>query len=244
MRSTRTFALVGVVALAVGLTAACSEGDVVTTSDQPHAISVSGQGQASAAPDTAVVNLGVSVLRDSVAEAIGDANASMEAVLGVLESSGVEQRDVTTANFSVYPEYNFRDDSQQLQGFRVSNQVTAKVRDLDGIGDLLDAVARAAGDNVVINGISFTIDDQTELRQQAREAAVNDARTRAEELAALADVGLGGAISISEGGGQTPPIPASFGFGADVAAETAASVPIAGGEFTVTVTVSVAYAIE
>lgn len=246
MRFTRYLALAGVAALAVGLGAACSEGDVLTTSEQVHAISVTGQGEAAAAPDTAIVNLGVSVLRDSVAEAIADANTSMDEVLGVLDAAGVEERDVTTANFSVFPEYSFRDEEQQLRGFRVSNQVTAKVRDLDGIGDLLDQVARAAGDDVVINHISFTIDNQTELRQQAREAAVADARARAEELADLAGVELGDVLAVSESGGQRfpTPSPAFFGLGADVAAETAASVPISGGEFTVVVSVSIAYGIE
>ena len=147
-----------------------------------------------------MLNVGVSVQRDTIAEAREAAAGAQTAVIDALKDSGVDGDDIQTVQFSINPQYDFSrlDNSREIVGYVVSNVVTAKVRDLDKAGDAIDAATLAAGDDAVVQGISFGIDDPTELREQAREEAVKNARDQAEQLAGHAGASLGQLISISE----------------------------------------------
>ena len=239
-------ALLALTALAgLGL-AACSDNATngVLSVDGTRQISVSGHGEASADPDTVILSLGVSVLRDTVTEAIADAAELMTDVIQVLRDQGVGNNDIQTTNFAVFPEFDFsRDNERELRGFRISNQVSASLRDVDAAGALIDAAAQAGGDDVTINGISFIIDDSEALVDKARELAVANARRKAEQIAGLADVGLGDVISISEssGGGLTPQIFARTTL--DSAVEFAPT-PVTPGQSSVSISVSIVYELE
>ena len=129
---------------------------------------------------------------------------------------------------------------RDLRGFSASNQISASLRDVHTAGALIDAAAKAGGDDVIINSISFAIDDPETLVGEARELAVVDARRKAEQFAALANVDLGDVISISESGANshTPQIFARTTL--DAAAEFA-STPIAPGQSNYSVHVFVVY---
>jgi hypothetical protein len=200
---------------------------------------VTGEGKASGAPDVVVLSLGVSVLAPTVKEARDQAADAMTKVVDFLKGNGVDEKDIQTSQFSIYPEYDYRADQQTLRGYRLSNIVTAKLRDIDKTSDVLDSVVEAGGDVTQVQGISFTIDDPDELRDVAREEAVADAKAKAERLAELSGVNLGKVISISESFG-TPPIPLARE--ADLA--EAPSTPIEPGEMDVTLNVEVVYAID
>lgn len=219
----------------------------VNGSGQVQGIQVTGEGRVSATPDVAILNLGVSASAATVAEANTQATNAMNRLLDSLKANGVDEKDIQTTQFSIYPEYgpprtSLEKDVPQIVGYRVVNMVTAKVRNIDRVGKVIDDAARAAGDLAQVHGISFTIDDPTELRQQAREKAMADARVKARQLADLAGVGLGRPIYISESGGFPPPIP--LGFGGDVRAVEAVPVPVSSGQLDVTVNVNVVYAIQ
>lgn len=187
--------------------AACSEGATggVLSVDGTRQISVAGRGEASADPDTVILSLGISVLRDTVTEAIADAADLMTEVIQVLRDQGVEEDDIQTTNFAVFPEFDFsRDNERELRGFRVSNQVSASLRDVGAAGALIDAAAQEGGDDVLINVISFTIDDSQALLDEARELAAADARRKAEQIARHTGVDLGDVIAISESSGRAP----------------------------------------
>ena len=207
-----------------------------------NTIAVSGTGEVTGTPDTLIIDLGVQVLRPSVSEATGDASRLAQAVIDALKANGVAEKDIQTTNYSIYPEYDYRNDNQVLRGYRVSNTVSAKIRDLDKAGEVIDAATAAGGNDAVVNGIRFDLEANGPLITSAREAAWNDAKAKAEQLAALAEVRLGKAVSISEVSSPSQP-PILY---AEARAEAAfdAATPIQAGEASVSVVVTVKFAIE
>jgi uncharacterized protein YggE len=230
--------LLGLAALAVACT---TENVQVQPPTQVQGISVSGTGQASGAPDLALLDLGVSTEGKTVKEARDSAATAMNAVSDAVKSDGVADKDVQTRQFSIEPEYQYPDGRQELIGFRVTNIVEVKVRDLDRVGEVIDDVAAAGGDVVQVQGLSFTIEKPEDLRAQARQDAMADARARAEGLAELAGVKLGKPISVTETA-TTPPSP--FLEAAPAARGAEEATPIEAGELEVSVTVDVLFAIE
>jgi uncharacterized protein YggE len=158
-------------------------------------------------PDTLTVNLGVSVLRPTVDQATRDAATLATAITDALKANGVAEDDIQTSNYSIYPEYDYSGSQQRLTGYRVNNQVNVKIRNLDSAGAVIDAATAAGGDATVVNNVAFSIEDDAELLQMARTAAWQDAEAKARQLAQLAGVTLGSAVSITETiTYNTPPI--------------------------------------
>lgn len=168
------------------------------------AIWVSGMGEVTAIPDMAVVSLGVEVEEDTVQAAMDKAAAAMDSVIAVLRSNGVAEKDIQTQWFNIYPVRNWTEREGTIVGYQVTNTVSVKVREVDATGRIIDAVARAGGDLIRINGVSFTLDDPSKYYAEARAEAVADATGKAQQLADLAGVQLGAPFYISEGGGYTP----------------------------------------
>lgn len=190
----------GGVALAL-LAFACTTKTTVQQSNEQQGISVSGSGSVLGEPDIALVMLGVEANADSVGAARQQAADSMNAMLDALKAGGVKEEDLQTTNFSVQPRYDYSNNRQTLLGFTVSNLVTAKIRNIDDTGDLVDAAIKAGGNLSRVQNLQFTIDDPAALQDEARREAMADARSKAETLADAAGVGLGDARSISESGG-------------------------------------------
>ncbi len=233
--------LAAIAGLALAATACTRETVEVQPQAAIHGINVSGEGEASGAPDLALVDLGVSAEAKTVAKARDDAAEAMNDALDAVKDAGVADEDIQTRQFRIEPEYEYPDGERVLTGFRVTNIAQVKVRDLDSVGDLIDDVADAAGDLVQVQNLSFTIDDPETLRAEAREEAMADARAKAESLADLAGVKLGDPISIDESVG---PGPISFLESVPMARDEAAATPIEVGELEVSVTVDVLYAID
>ncbi len=216
-----------------------------TGGGQTPGISVAGEGRVSAKPDVALITLGVTALRPTVAAARESAASSLTGMIDAIKAGGVADKDIQTQQLSIYPEYDYSNDGvQTLRGFRVSNTVTAKLRDVDKTGDIVDAAVVAGGDEATIQGIAFTIDDPASLREEARAAAVADAKARAETLASASGVEIGEPLSISEGGVFEPPIYAyDRAAGGSASAEQVAT-PIEPGELDVVISVNVTWAIK
>ena len=244
---------VGILALAaLGLFAllgsACgSEKVTLAATDSgsmPQGISVSGEGKATGQPDIAMLSLGVTAMRSTVATARDDAATAMQNVIDSIKNDSVDKKDVQTTEYNISPEYDYSQGGQgKLVGYRVTNTVTVKVRKINDTSKILDDVTAAGGDIVQVQGISFTIDAPNSLQDQAREDAVKDARARAQRLADVAGVKLGNPISIIDGYSPQPLYQNKVAFGtADL--EAAPSVPIETGQMDVDVTVQVVFAIE
>ncbi|MBM9466019.1 SIMPL domain-containing protein [Nakamurella leprariae] len=193
-------------------------------------------GTASGTPDIATVSLGVQTTAASAQAALDDNNQRATDLLAVLRDQGVAPADVQTSQVSVSPTYDQNGDA--ITGYQVTNMVTATVRPLSSTGALLDAVTRSAGDAVRVHGIGLSIDDDTQLRAQARADAVAQARTQAEQLAEAAGVTLGAVHAVTEGatGGSWPREVA-------MAASAEAAMPIVPGSAQVAVQVQVSFEI-
>ena len=239
--------LLALVAVGALLLAACGSGEETIVSPAgadgsiTSGINVSGQGKVTGKPDTMSVSLAVSLLRPTVDQATADAAALATAIIDALKGAGVAEADIQTANYSIYPEYDWSGEQQRLLGYRVSNEVRVKIRNLETAGATIDAATTAGGDATVVNNLAFSIEDNAELLQMARTAAWTDAEGKARQLAQLAGLELGSAISITESiSYDTPPIYYERAAGA---MDEAQSTPIQSGTQDVIVNIQVTFRI-
>ncbi len=206
-------------------------------------ITVVGQGETTAVPDTAIVQLGVQTEAETARDALTENNAATEALIAKLKELGVADRDIQTSSFNIWPRYDEKPRDQENEengnriiGYQVTNMVTVKIRNLDQTGELLDQVVDAGANNV--SGISFTIDDPAALEQEARNQAIADARSRAAAMAQASGVTLGQILAITENVGSPPPMPYRE---AMPAAAADAAVPIEPGEQSIVAQVQVSF---
>jgi uncharacterized protein YggE len=270
---------------------------------------ITGRGEATSAPDLAILNLGVQALADTVAEARGQAATAMEGTVAALRANGIAERDIQTAYFNISSRYTSREitrcPSSQTQsssrqivppvspmvvspmvavtpqlllgaaaepeplvivpevgdgsasrsdegcykehesvivGYQVSNQLTVKVRDLDSVGAIIDQVTEAGGNLTRFQGLSFTIEDNEALQDEARAAAIADLLDKSGQVATLTGVELGQLVYITESGSPVQPqFRAELAFATSAAAAPTAISP---GELTVVVTMQAMFEIQ
>ncbi len=191
-----------------------------------------------------MLSAGVEAMASSVEQARGQAAGAMDGVIATLKARGIQDRDIQTRHFNISPEYTYNELKRQreLVGYRVTNQVSVKIRDMDSVGIVIDEVAEAAGDLVRIQGIRFTVEDTKVLESQARIEAVQDLMSKARQFAELTGVQLGNPTFLSEGGGAVPRVQ-NLAVRALAEAAPAPPTSISGGELTVTITVQGAFSI-
>ncbi len=203
----------------------------------PAAISVTGEATVSVPPDLAEIGGGVTSEAKTAREASEANNAAMGKVLQALKGAGIEAKDIQTARLSLQPQSApNRSGPSAIAGYRASNRVTIRVRDVTKVANVIDTLVGAGAND--IGGIHFVVSQASKLLDEARERAVADARRKAEIYARAAGVTLGAPLSISEEGNSAP-VPYRR-----MAAGMAASAPVAQGEETLQVTVSVSWAIK
>lgn len=209
-----------------------------TTEQSPATVSVSGQGVVTTQPDTASVIVGVNIIDKTLSAAQEKATTAMTDVIAALKDAGIAERDIQTVNYSVniLQNYDSNGNPATIEGFQVTNQVNVTVRDLTALGSILDTVV-GKGANAIY-GISFYVDDPTAAATQARTLAVQDAKKKADELAAAAGMTVGRILSISESSSYSP-MP-YMGDRAE-AADMASAVPIQAGTTAIQIDVQVVY---
>ncbi|MCV3206864.1 SIMPL domain-containing protein [Mesorhizobium sp. YC-39] len=209
----------------------------------PPRIVVSGEGQATVAPDLALLTL--SVMREAkTARAALDANNdAMAAVIAAMKSSGVKDRDLQTAGIQINPRYNYTnkpDGSQEaeLVAYQVTNTLSVRVRDVDKTGEILDkAVSLGVNQG---GGITFTNDNPAATVTEARKKAVADAMAKAKTLAEAAGVSIGRVLEITDQNVAPPPMPIN----AKAFDAAGASVPVQAGENSYAVQVTVTFELK
>ena len=205
-------------------------------------LNVSGSGQANLAPDIAYIYVGVHTENPTAAEGVAENNTQTQTVIQAIKDFGIDEKDIRTINFSIYPQDKFDPQTGTPTGdktYVVDNTVYVTVRKLDQLGDLLDTVVKAGANTV--NSVQFDVADKAAALKQARVDAVKDAEAQAKSLAEAAGLSLGEIQSI--GFFDSQPIFDGKGGGGAVAAD-AASVPIQPGQLTFTVTVNISYALK
>lgn len=214
-------------------------GDTVAALSQAGSIRVMGRGEASAAPDMAVISLGVQTEGKDAAGTLAANNQRQAAVIAALKEAGVAARDVQTSGLSLNQRMSYPDgQAPQLVGYSASNMVTVRVRDLGTLGDLLDRAITAGATNLA--NLEFRREDDAALMDAARQAAVTDAIHRASLYAEAAGVTLGPVLSISETPAQMQPRPVPMM--ARMAAD-AQSMPVEAGELGLNVEITVEFAL-
>lgn len=198
-------------------------------------ITVVGAGEARVAPDMASVQIGVETSAPTTQEALAQNTAQAQALIDKVKELGVAEKDVQTSGFNIFP--NYSEDGRTVTGYTVSNIVSVTIRDLAQAGALLDQVVQAGANRVY--GVSFGVSDMKAAQAQAREAAVTDARARAEQLAQAGGASVGQVLVITENIGAAMPVPMPAMM-AD-RAEAGAAVPIQTGEQTIGAQVQVTY---
>ena len=205
----------------------------------PPAISVTGEANVSVPPDQAQIDGGVATDAKTAREASDANNAAMGKVLLALKGAGIDEKDYQTSRLSLQPQYATSSKTAErpgVVGFRASNRVTIKIRDVTKVASVIDVLVGAGANE--IGGINFMVSQASKLLDEAREKAVADARRKAEIYARAAGVTLGAPLSVSEEG-NAPPMPYRR-----MSADMAAKAPVAQGEETLSVTVSVSWAIK
>jgi len=198
---------------------------------------VTGQGTITLEPDLVLLNIGVETMADTVSIARGDAAKAMAAIVDAVKARGLEDTDIQTVSFNIWPRYEYpevlvdgnRTRKQTLVGYTVSNTASIKLRDIDAVGEIIDDVTVAGGDSTRINGINFTIEDTSGYMEQLREDAVNDAIAKTEQFAELTGVSVGNLVFISETGGGSPVVQ-NFGAADGIMMAKVESTSISGGE--------------
>ena len=217
------------------LVAAASAGRAEET---PPRIAVTGTGEVSAAPDIALVSIGVTQEAEESRDALDAMNAATAAVLERLEAEGIAPADMQTGALHLYPLYNNStlSSGNRIDGYRAETTIRVRVRELGNLGPVLDTVV-SDGANT-LSGLQFDIDDPDPLLDEARRAAVADARAAAELLAEAAGVELGALIELTDQSGGYNPGPVMM-----MEARSSGSVPVAEGEVTISASVSMVYRI-
>ena len=221
--------------LLVVLTAGAAQGQ------ERRVISVTGVGAVDVAPDMATITTGVQTADRRANEAMRANSALMASVMKVLQAEGIAARDVQTTGLSLFPRY---DNNSASQGVRVAqyiaqNNITVRVRDLDRVGAVLDAMNQAGINQ--INGISFGLQNSETAMNIARKNAVTDGQEKAMLYATAAGVALGPLQSLSEPGASQPaPRPMAMARAESMAMD----VPISEGELTIRARVNLVYAID
>lgn len=201
-------------------------------------VQVTGMGRAKGTPDLAMLSLGISVTADTVAEARSRAAGALQSVRNALTENNVAAKDIATSHFSIYPKHDYsRSEGRTLVGYMVSNGVTVTVRDTAGVGAIIDAAIVAGGNDIVFNDLGFAFSDTSAMERQARQAAVTDMASKAEQLAEFSGRELGDLKTLSEtsGGGGHYVETARYGMAA--APAPAYDTPISVGEGEIAVTV-------
>jgi uncharacterized protein YggE len=196
-------------------------------------ITVTGTGTVQAPPDLATLMIGVTTQGETAAVALSANSEAVASVTARLTASGIEARDMQTSNLSINPNWTSFDSgaSPTISGYVATNLLTIRVRDLGGLGTVLDA-AVADGANT-LNGLTFGMAKPEPALNDARIAAVADARAKAELLVTAAGMKLGRIVTITEGGAWADPAP--------MFRESAAAVPVQGGELAMTANVTIQY---
>ena len=237
----RTFVSILTVAAVAGVVALAIPANGAGTADNRF-ITVTGVGTVSVVPDAVRFNATVSSLASTNAAALSSASKSAAAVRAALKNAGIAVKDIRSANISVYPEYNYTQESgTKITGYRASQSFDVLVRTASKAGSIIEAVVTAGGDNVQLGGVIPTTLNPSVATEDARAAAVTNAKSKASSYAKLLGTSIGKVLSLEE---QSSPVYSSPFPMAKAGAADAAAVEIDLGEQDVTVTITVRWALN
>jgi uncharacterized protein YggE len=233
------FALGTLVTSSRGRAVAAPLAQDTATSTQPQGLTVTGTATVTGTPDTLALSMSVSVTRQSVGDALGDANATTAKVFAALKKAGAAEKDLQTSGMSIQPQYNSAGSS--VTGYLVQESLTARLRDLSKAGAAISAAVSAGGNAARVDSVTLDIEDTGAMLTSARAKAVDNAKTKATQYADAAGRGLGALISLSENVSSSGgPYPTPY---SDLRS-AASPVPVHAGSQDLVVTVTAVYGLS
>lgn len=228
--------------LSIIILGACGQVAAPQAAQNVRTLYVDGSGQVTLVPDIAYINIGVRTEAEDVSSSLSQNSKLAEAITAELKRLGVDEKDIKTTSFNVYPMQNYDMEGKVTKTtYVVENTVNITVRKLADLGKLLDSTVKAGANSIY--GISFDVEDKSAAIDQARELAIQDAKEKAEKVASAAGVKLGEVqnINVYTSSGVTPYYDAKMGLGG---AESMAQVPVSAGTLMITATASLTYEIK
>lgn len=230
-------------AVLLGLSACGSVPDAQAQSvGTDEIIQVTGTGRARGEPDLATLNVGVNIANESISDAVQQSNQTIAEITEAIQEHGVDPADIQTTNFSIWAEEQWDPDTgQRLPNrlYRVDSTVQINVRTVDSVGEILEASIQAGANNIY--GLTFGLQDPSDLVADAREAAIADAQAKAASIAEALGLELGQVVSVMDlTGGFVYPVfeSAAMGIGGG-----AGEPPINEGAMSVSASVQLSFAI-
>lgn len=235
----KKYSLLLISIVTLGVLAACSPAAAPATPESVRSLSANGIGRVTIVPDMATINIGVRTEAEAVTDALEGNTAQANAISRVLQEMGIEEKDIQTSNFNIYPNERWNPMTGEVEGryYVVENTVNVTVRELSNLGEILNASVEAGANSIY--GISFNVEDRSVAIAEARDLAIADAKAKAEAIAASAGVQLGEILTI---GVYESGMPYGFVGGGFVAAEM--EVPISAGTLTIVMESNLTYAIK
>jgi uncharacterized protein len=227
--------------------------DKIMQNDQ-YQFSVTAEGKVYAPPNIATVDFNVqSAISKNIGDIVKDGNTKMNAIIDALTALKIDKKDIQTTQYQLNPIYNYpviftdstRSTQTVLQGYQLTEGITVKIRDLNVVGDAIQAAINAGANQT--GGVSFTIDDQDKIKSQARTDAINKAMQKAQDIARQSGLKLGKLINVTENTGPLPYYSNSYdmkALGGGVAAAPAPAASIQSGQLEVTDDVVLTYRVK
>lgn len=222
-----------------------TEGANVNTKE--NTLRVTGQGTVSIKPDVAYLNVGVRTIDKDARKAQDDNKATMTKVLAKLSSLKIEDKDIQTTSYNIWPRYNYNGNREYLEGYEVENMIMITVHEVESVGDILDAVSQEGANRSY--GINFGVLDTDSIYKQALEEAMEDAKSKAQVMGKKSDLVILKPLAIYEGsapsqGYYPDAMYESNKFSMDQGRADTAGVPIATGEFEINAYVTIVYQVK
>jgi uncharacterized protein YggE len=211
-----------------------------------NTITISGEGEIYATPDIALIDVSVVTENKTVADAMENNTDKMNNIIDALKNNmAIDESDIKTTDFSIYPQYSYNSETGQrsLDGYNISQNINIKIRDLDNVGQIIQTVTSLGANNV--SDLSFTFDDDEDLKNQARAEAIDNAKEKASELAKQLGVKIVKIVDFSESS-YTPTYNTGVSYKAydEIALESVSIPSIQTGENRITSNVYITYVIE
>lgn len=207
--------------------------------ESDNTVSVSATGTIEVMPDIAYVTAGVVTQNEDAAQAQSENSETMNALMDALKGAGLTEDEIDTTGYSVYPVYDYSEDGNgSIYAYEVTNTVRIAVRDLTRVGEVL-TIAAQSGANTGYS-VTFTLEDEDAYYNDALTQAMEEAKTKAETMAAAGGFAVGSVLTVTEGGYSYSPV---YAYAADEAAVFEREIPVSSGKLEVSATVTVVYQI-
>lgn len=209
--------------------------------EKENTLTATGIGKVTVKPDVAYIQMGVMTMDKDAQKAQEDNKATMNKVIAKLKSMGIDEKDIQTTTYNIYPQYNYQNNKQTLEGYQVENIVKVTVRNIDKVGNILDAAAKEGINRSY--GINFGVLDTDAVYKQALQKAIDNAKGKAEVMAKQAGVTLKKPVAIYEGSASEN-VSRQAGMALDMMMANVNAVPISSGELEIQANVVVVYQIQ